>query len=544
MIERVVENWLNNASERSFQLPFCYILQNNGHKILHMTRHRPLEFGKDIITIDTNGGYHAYQLKQGFINQRIWTEIFSQLTQLCYKNLAHPHVPKDSIYTPYLVTNGGIDEEVYRGIEDFNEGLKAAGRPSLQIIKYDDLYSEFLTLGAKLWPTELADYKKLIEFTLFDGEDIFPTEKFVSLLESQLELSSGEIGEIKNLPSAKRHITSSAILASYCASNYLEKDNHVAVIEIWIIYLAQVNALILKLKLNKKEFEEVFSIAMEIIYQTLQNLTDELEERKDLFEGDIIFDLPFYGYRATRVVGLVAVLFLWIKITTDDQEQLERISKIIEKYLSQCRLLTESHLPYFLAIYWAMRKYDSTQKPVEFLKMIIDTIIGVSKKGLGLANPYYRENDLMPLHLQSILRTEIHPGISFGIEPMDDNFKYTSFYLSGIIQIFVRLNYKQAMRFLWPSVTRFSFKYFQVEKEWHFFKWKNKDVGKEKSSLPNLTQSWEELRRAASNYDENQIPNLLEINPIFSLLFLIYFPHRVNPDFLKYLDSALRLKIN
>lgn len=544
MIERVVENWLNNASERSFQLPFCYILQNQGHKILHLTRHRPMEFGKDVITIDSDGNYHAYQLKQGFINQRIWTEIFPQLTQLCYKNLAHPHVPKDSTYTPYLVTNGGIDEEVYRGIEDFNEGLEAAGRPLLKILKYDDLYTDFLTLGAKLWPTELADYKKLIEFTLFDGEANFPTEKFISLLESQLELSSEEIGDVKNLPSAKRQVTSSALLTSYCTTSYLEKENHAAIIEAWVIYLSQVNALLLKLELEKKDFEEVFNIARQIVFQSLENLADEVEQREDLFEGNIIFDVPFYGYRATRIVGLISVLFLWIKLENNDKEQLDRVSKLIEKFLHECRIISETHIPYFLSVYWAMRKYDATQKPVGFIKMIIDTIVGASKNGFGLANPYYKEKDLMPIHLQNILKSEIDEAISLGVEPLDDSFEYTSFYLDGLVQIFARLNYKQEMRFLWPGVTRFNFKYFQVEEHWHFFKWRNKNVGKEKSYLPNLTQSWHELRDKASNYDEDQIPKALINDPIFALLFLLHFPHRVNTDLIKFLDTELRLNIN
>ncbi len=543
MIERIVENWLNNASERSFQLPFCYILQNQGHKILHLTRHRPMEFGKDVITIDSGGNYHAYQLKQGFINQRIWTEIFPQLTQLCFKNLAHPHVPKDSIYTPYLVTNGGIDEEVYRGIEDFNESLKAAGRPILKILKYDDLYTDFLTLGAKLWPTELADYKKLIEFTIFDGNEPFPTEKLISLLESQLELSSADSSVIKNLPSAKRQITSSALLTAYCTSSYLEKENHVAIIEAWVIYLSQVNALLLKLDLDIKELEEVFKIGMQIIFQSLQNLTDELEQRDDLFEGNIIFDAPFYGYRATRVVGLVAVLFLWIKLNDSDREQLDRVIIIINKFIKECRIISEAHIPYFLSIYWAMRKYDSTQKPVGFLKMIIDTIIDASKKGYGLANPYYREKDLISLHLQNILKSEIDHSITIGIEPLDDSFEFTSFYLYGLVQIFTRLNYKQEMKFLWPSITRFNFKHFQIEEHWHFFKWRNKDVGKEKSYLPAFTQSWQELKEIASNYDERKIPTPLINDPIFGLLFLLYFPHRVTPDIIKFLDNELRLKI-
>lgn len=51
MIERVIENWLDNASEKTYQVPFCYMLVKQGHKIIHLSRHCGMEHGKDIITI-------------------------------------------------------------------------------------------------------------------------------------------------------------------------------------------------------------------------------------------------------------------------------------------------------------------------------------------------------------------------------------------------------------------------------------------------------------------------------------------------------------
>ena len=55
MLERVIENWLDKATERSFQQPYCYILSADGHTIIHSTRHSAMELGKDIITINRHG---------------------------------------------------------------------------------------------------------------------------------------------------------------------------------------------------------------------------------------------------------------------------------------------------------------------------------------------------------------------------------------------------------------------------------------------------------------------------------------------------------
>ena len=36
MLERVIENWLDKANERSFQQPYCYMLSAEGHTIIHL----------------------------------------------------------------------------------------------------------------------------------------------------------------------------------------------------------------------------------------------------------------------------------------------------------------------------------------------------------------------------------------------------------------------------------------------------------------------------------------------------------------------------
>ena len=65
MIERAIENWLTNTNERNYQTPFCQALMVRGHTVLYKSRHRPMEQGKDIITTDGSGKFHAYQPQNG-----------------------------------------------------------------------------------------------------------------------------------------------------------------------------------------------------------------------------------------------------------------------------------------------------------------------------------------------------------------------------------------------------------------------------------------------------------------------------------------------
>jgi hypothetical protein len=129
------------------------------------------------------------------------------------------------------------------------------------------------------------------------------------------------------------------------------------------------------------------------------------------------------------------------------------------------------------------------------------------------------------------------------IDPLDDDFKYSSFYLLGLVHIFVRLNYKQSFKFLWPQITRFNFKHFEVSESWHFFRWRNPGQGNEKSFLPKHTKSWKELRTESEDFEESFLPNFILCDPIFGLLFLLFFPHRVSADYIKFLDTVLRKKL-
>jgi hypothetical protein len=61
LIERIVENWLTSASERSFQIPFCQLLSAQGETLLYIASHGPFEKGKDVITVTRGGRLRAYQ---------------------------------------------------------------------------------------------------------------------------------------------------------------------------------------------------------------------------------------------------------------------------------------------------------------------------------------------------------------------------------------------------------------------------------------------------------------------------------------------------
>ena len=91
MLERVIENWLDKTTERSFQQPYCYMLSAEGHTIIHLTRHCGMELGKDIITIAPDGTPCVFQLKTGNISLSRWqTKVSPQTFDLILGKINPP----------------------------------------------------------------------------------------------------------------------------------------------------------------------------------------------------------------------------------------------------------------------------------------------------------------------------------------------------------------------------------------------------------------------------------------------------------------------
>jgi len=113
VFERLIESWLDNASERTYQAPFCQMLAAQGYTVMHSTRHSPIEFGKDVIAKAPDGTLCAYQLK-GNPGARLtltqMRDIQGQLLQLVSQPIKYPGLRTHS-HKSYLVTNGEVDEE-------------------------------------------------------------------------------------------------------------------------------------------------------------------------------------------------------------------------------------------------------------------------------------------------------------------------------------------------------------------------------------------------------------------------------------------------
>ena len=236
MIERLVEHWLDNAGERSYQPCFCQMLVGQGYKIVHSTKHTPLEFGKDIIAIAPDGKLVAYQLKgnpNGPLSPRDFDGIRGQLEQLALLAITIPGFRTRTPDECYLVTNGNIDEAVYHQIQTLNASLEGRGHgpERIRTITRGTLLEWARSLGYSLWPSEVDDISNLLKLLNCQGDEILPAKVFHRLLHSTLALDRG----LKR-DELRRRLTSAGVMTSVALQSFSRKTNHFAEITAWVMF--------------------------------------------------------------------------------------------------------------------------------------------------------------------------------------------------------------------------------------------------------------------------------------------------------------------
>lgn len=533
MLKRVLENWLDKTSERALQLLYAYTLTEEGYTIIHISRHCPMEGGKDLIAIDPSGIPCAYQFKRTN-NPRVKLKEFEQwekeLLRLVTEAIRHPSVDRETQHRSFFIVNKGLEDETQDAIINFNQGLKNRLQRDveLEVIVGGQILEKATKLGERFWPTDLKDFKAFLELFLEDGRGILPKEKLANQFETMLPFKS--VPKTGKSEYCGRAISNAALLCATSISSFTNSKNYIAEIEAWTMYLAYVLALAEKWKLPSKHWGKELEISKMAIYNALANLCEELKGRQHFVEGNAIAEQPVYWVRLTWLLGYMSLYWLWLRYEKKLDEETDNFIREFSNINQQKMFLWgEAAIPQLLAYFWHLSKTDVTPRSDFLLAHLIKQITTLNKPSGDkfLASPYYEAEDILPYIT----------GIAD--KPLRDSFRGNSYALEGLVHLFVRRNWKQNMKALWPSVTRLSFASFEPAEKWHFFRWRNPGEGIEKRVFTPRHQMWDELKEKAFESEGESIPETIKSDPILLLLFLFVYPHRMNADIMRWLDTQL-----
>jgi len=532
LLERLIENWLDSAGERTYQRCFCQMLIGRGFRIVHNTEHTPLEHGKDIIAVAADTKLVGFQLKGNpgkSLKPRQFDEIRGQLEQLATLALGLPgyetRVPDEC----YLVTNGEIDEAVSIEIQRLNAALEARGHApeKIKTITRGTLLNWANDLGLALWPSEMEDFGNLVKLLNYTGSEIFPANIFDPLLQNTLRLEH----EVPP-PELRRRITSAAIMTAVALHSFSRKQNHFAEITAWTMFTTYTIAASEKNGLAfEKDVEAAVDAAHEAIYDLLSEMCEELRDRKTLAEGDPFSEFAFYRARALLIFALMGTYWMWSEAKGWKQPEHKALTeKLIPEDIPPS-IWGEAAIPQFLTYVWYRKRIsrDSTldQRVATVLRDIMRNKL--TEDANHLASPYYDIEDVTRHNHAELLRCDDPFG--------GGSFAGTSYVCETLMMCIVRAGMKEACQALWPDFTRMNHEKTIPDDAWRFGLYRMGDHAADDTRIYPTTMQWKELQEIAAEHAGSEVPQALKTYPIQLLLFVIIFPFRGSFSAMKFLHK-------
>lgn len=533
MIEKLLEDWLDSTSERSYQPCFVQMLSAQRYSVLHSTRHSALEYGKDVIAIAPDGVPCAYQLK-GKPKGRIGlgefrSEIQTQLIQLISQPIVFPGIPKEIPHRSYLVCNGYFDEEVQRAVDDLNRGSYYS---KVNLISRGHLLDWAIQLGAKLWPSEMSNVRELLEVFLHNGRDLLPMKRIATMLEELLAL------RIQNTPLStaelQRVVPSAALLTGIAIHQFDAVENHFAVASAWCLFAVSAIAACERSGLAlSATTKDSLSLAEDAIKDSLIALWTEVQSKKHLVEGDPLADTEIFRWRYMLLCALIATLWFFPGDTTEDVERRTAIETWLNRKHEYFDIWGEGAIPCFLAFLFFLRRVNPTIKPDLELAVLLSIVVKANQHGSNhpLSDPYYTFEDvarnrygLRASQESSYLKEETFTGSSYMAEL--------------ILHLVVRARLKSPCRINWPNFNRLGHKRFVPAERWQYGLLNCSDGVEETRQYP-PEYTWEKLCEEASIETCDYLPQELAARPHLLLLWVIIAPHRLTSDIGRLLSARL-----
>jgi hypothetical protein len=536
VLERLIENWLDSAGERSYQRCFCQMLIGRGYRIIHNTEHTPLEHGKDIVAISPEDKIVGYQLKGNpgkALKPSQFDEIRGQLEQLATLALGIPGYEKRVPDECYLVTNGEIDEAVSIEIQRLNAGIESRGHPpeKIKTITRGTLLSWANSLGLALWPSEIQDFGNLVKLLNYGGDEIFPAETFDPLLQHTLGLQ-----EEVAAPELRRRITSAAVMTAVALHSFSRRQNHFAEMTAWMMFATYAIAACEK---NGVSFDKTGAAAVlnarDAIYSSLGQICAEIAERWKpgergrLSEGDPFSEFAFYRPRQLLIYALMSVYWLWSEAEGWKQpDHKTTVEALIPDSPPQKWLWGEAAIAHFLTYVWYRERFAPS--PTHDMQ-VGGTLAVLMQNKLGkeahLAPPYYTVEDVRRHYDGAVLGCEDPFG--------GDGFEGSSYFCESLMMCLVRANQKEICQELWPNFTRINHERVGPNDPWRYALFRTGEGAVNTTEIYRSRMEWKDLQEIAAEHAGADIPKALRADAALLLLFINVFPFRASFSAVKFL---------
>jgi hypothetical protein len=522
MHAKLVEEWLTNAGERGgFDQAFAQLLTSQGHEVLWQG-HSRIEFGKDIVTVDAEGLFHAYQIKDEDLTLAEIRRHDAQIVELVTVPILHPRVPPGTIHRPHLITSGLAKEEASLRILAQNQGWKAKGFHELEMVDRASLIPRFVQMADSFWPDRPKNIRDFFSFYLAEGKGDFDPERFSTLLSELLPDETESKSRCERVPSAF------CIIGNYMLNAFEREKDHWSLFRGWVIIAAHIAWFAQARSLPDKKWRGAFSLAKQSALTRLKELLIESTSKDALSPSGFEMD-DYTRSRNTIVAGAIST---WCLIngsmSVDDLD----VKPILALLVQQGRLLVwgESALPMVLCLLWATEKYCPELDVIAIVRSYVEEACD--------RNTIHSDDE--PIEPPQIDPDTILERL-FAFKPTRNRPPKTKhlWAMQAVLHLLTRRGNRDFLTGLWPLISKLDLMTFRAEVVEDLLLWSNAK-GKEEHRKPRKTQSWSLLCLEASMPTNSEIPTILCQDRDFALLYHLAYPHRISTALVSHLDLHFR----
>jgi len=525
VIERVVEDWLHNVNELGYEDSFAQALISDGHTIIHKQQHGQLELGKDLITRDSNGVYHSYQLKGGNIAQAKWAELVAQIEMTVTSPILHPNVPADTDFIPHLVTNGTISDPVRVDIVMRNQKWKKQHNRELNLILYDELLDMFLKIPSSFLPTKPRDFQLFLTLYLADKREPLKCEDFSRFLLSLTPEGGVSRSELRRL------LAATTIVADYVISEYEKVENFFSAGQAWALLLFHLLR-ICELHSDSKEWLPSIELIIASLKKCVGELVTETLKSSNLMEGNIFVDDKVWPYRLSSLIGALSAHMLSHRLAGTPLKNEDEVYGCIGRYVSDFKLWGEAAAPAMFMAAQCLCLRGAELAGVSKVFRAIETITtqNGAKGKVGLPDPYFDAEDVMKVEL-------------FGEDAYGEKvtFANRSYSIRQFVEFVVRRNWPRTLQKHWYAISAIDYAEFRPESPIDSYLWGCKQ-GSNNSRRWSRPQSWTSLVAEALAAPEDALlidTKYVELLPHYFL----FLPHRFTVSRARLMDVKVLLLV-
>lgn len=516
MTARAIEDWLINATERSYQTAFCHLLNAMGYSVIHSTTHGPAEEGKDIIAKDISGKITAFQLKRGSINIGEWRKIYNQIVELVELPIRHPSIKSKVRHKPVLVTNDFINEHVTNRIEGLNVTWRSRGFGELETWSGSELLMKFINHAGSFLPEPVPEFHRLLGMMVKGGGGLLDKDEFDLILRSILPFGGKDCkGKPREI---LKKVKGAAVIVEFTLASFDKAGNDFAKIEAYVLFACYILALARRYRVKIKIFEPTLRLIEDAVDGCAKNLWDKTRDYKKLV--DPMTEPIVAPYKNTIAYGTLAAHGLWCSMggrsSWFEGAREDLVAEITKKSVSMF-LASEAFVPYKFLVSEFLRQHGRIREGNKIFKKLLQESILRKIEGLTnkpLWDPY------MPIE-QAILRDLGKPYDIF----LPKTWAHQSYCGYAMILIAANRLLRQDLQLLWHRITSLVFHEFIPKKEYQILFWNNR-VGTMFLKMVPRRESWNKLCKEATS--QSKIPKAFSKIEYWLPYFLLVYPHRFN----------------